>query len=76
MNMIQEDLLKDALFKVAQAGRNLSEAAAEMKKVMDGYGSNCYWQAGDDAPEIRCYKHRDSAIFNEPCGGPPQSDND
>ena len=71
MNAVQE-----ALLKVAKAGRNLNEAVMEMKKTMDGYSSNCFWQAGDDEPEIRCYRHRDSSVFDEPCGGPPQSDND
>lgn len=71
MNAVQE-----ALLKVAKAGRNLSEAVMEMKKAMDGYGPVCYWQAGADEPEVRCYKHRDSSEFNEPCGGPPQSYND
>lgn len=71
MNAVQE-----ALLKVAKAGRNLSEAVTEMKKAMDGYGPNCFWQAGAKEPEIRCYKHRDSTVFDEPCGGPPPSDND
>ena len=70
MNAVQE-----ALLKVAKAGRNLSEAVMEMKKTMDGYGPVCYWQAGAKEPEIRCYKHRDSSVFDEPCGGPPPSDN-
>ena len=66
MNAVQE-----ALLKVSKAAHDLSEAVAEMKKTMDGYGSNCFWQAAGDTPEIRCYKHRDSVVFDEPCGGPP-----
>ena len=48
-------------------------AVEEMKKAMDGYGPACFWKIGAKEPEIRCYRHRDSTEFNEPCGGPPQS---
>lgn len=68
MRMIQE-----ALMKVTIAERNLSEAVEEMKDIMNGYGPTCYWQFGAKKPEIRCYRHWNSSVFNEPCGGPPQS---